>query len=80
MLLHFSSNQAVVDVKYVPRFIGEWGDLTVTLKDKSLVEFRSLPHFREIAKYIEKKAEIFKDTDVADALESNDSKPKGFGQ
>lgn len=35
----------------MPRFIGEWGDVIITLKDGTKVDLRSVPKFREIAKY-----------------------------
>ncbi|WJX54337.1 hypothetical protein P8452_40233 [Trifolium repens] len=33
------------------RFIGEWGDIVITLKDGTKIDLRSVPKFREIAKY-----------------------------
>ncbi|MDJ0901933.1 MAG: PH domain-containing protein [Xenococcus sp. MO_188.B8] len=48
-------NQIVKVVK-VPRGIGLWGDLVITLKDKSRIELRALPQFREIYDYISEKA------------------------
>jgi len=39
----------------VPRGFGFWGDMVVTLKDGSRLEFRSLPKFREVADYINDK-------------------------
>ncbi|XP_020217411.1 uncharacterized protein LOC109800903 [Cajanus cajan] len=41
----------IKDVQVVPRFIGEWGDVIITLKDGTKVDLRSVPRFREIAKY-----------------------------
>lgn len=41
----------IKDVQVVPRFIGEWGDIIITLKDGTKVDLRSVPKFREIAKY-----------------------------
>ncbi|KAG8366317.1 hypothetical protein BUALT_Bualt17G0067300 [Buddleja alternifolia] len=46
----FSYN-VIKDVQVVPRFIGEWGDVIITLKDGTKVDLRSVPKFREIAKY-----------------------------
>ncbi|KAJ3673784.1 hypothetical protein LUZ60_005776 [Juncus effusus] len=43
--------EAIKDVKVVPRFIGEWGDVVITLKDGTVVDLRSVPRFREIADY-----------------------------
>ncbi|XP_057777140.1 uncharacterized protein LOC130995751 [Salvia miltiorrhiza] len=45
------SYEVVKDVQVVPRFIGEWGDVIITLKDGTKVDLRSVPQFREIAKY-----------------------------
>ena len=46
----------IVKVVKVPRGIGLWGDLVITLKDKSRLEMRALPRFREIYNYIAEKA------------------------
>lgn len=46
----------IVKVVKVPRGFGFWGDIVVTLKDKSRLEMRSLPRFREIYDYICQKA------------------------
>jgi hypothetical protein len=45
----------IVDVKKVPRGIGAWGDMVVTLRDGSRLELRSVPRFREIYDYIAEK-------------------------
>lgn len=45
------SYEVVKDVQVVPRFIGEWGDVIITLRDGTKVDLRSVPKFREIAKY-----------------------------
>jgi hypothetical protein len=39
----------------VPRGVGLWGDMVVTLKDGSRLELRALPKFREIYDYINDK-------------------------
>jgi hypothetical protein len=39
----------------VPRGIGAWGDIVVTLRDGSRLELRALPRFREIYDYIAEK-------------------------
>ncbi|XP_052171894.1 uncharacterized protein LOC127787875 [Diospyros lotus] len=65
----FSYN-VIKDVQVVPRFIGEWGDIIITLKDGTKVDLRSVPKFREIAKYCLSMAEkpaVLKETG-----------PKGF--
>ncbi|KAF4388951.1 hypothetical protein CsatB_009935 [Cannabis sativa] len=45
------SYEVIKDVQVVPRFIGEWGDIIITLKDGTKVDLRSVPKFRQIAKY-----------------------------
>ncbi|CAA6659533.1 unnamed protein product [Spirodela intermedia] len=45
------SYKVIKDVQVVPRFIGEWGDIVITLKDGTKVDLRSVPKFREIAEY-----------------------------
>ena len=39
----------------MPRGIGLWGDIVVTLRDKSRLELRAIPNFREIHDYIAQK-------------------------
>jgi hypothetical protein len=46
----------IVKVVCIPRGIGLWGDLVITLKDKSRLEMRALPKFRDISQYIAEKA------------------------
>ena len=46
----------VIKVIKVPRGIGLWGDLVITLRDKSRLEMRAVPQFRDIADYICEKA------------------------
>ncbi|GMH31156.1 hypothetical protein Nepgr_032999 [Nepenthes gracilis] len=64
------SYQVIKDVKVVPRFIGEWGDIVITLKDGTKVDLRSVPKFREIAEYCLSMAEK--------PLQLKESRPKGF--
>lgn len=47
---------SVSDVVVVPRFIGEWGDIVITLRDGTKVDLRSVPRFREVADYCRKMA------------------------
>ncbi len=42
----------VARVVTVPRGLGAWGDMVVTLKDGSRLELRALPRFREIYELI----------------------------
>ena len=46
----------VIKIVKVPRGVGLWGDLVVTLRDKSRLEMRAVPQFREIYDYISEKA------------------------
>lgn len=46
----------IVKVVKVPRGIGLWGDLVITLRNKSRLEMRALPRYREIYDYITEKA------------------------
>lgn len=48
----YSEIQKVV---VLPRGIGLWGDMVLTLKDGSRLEMRSLPKFRELYEYINDK-------------------------
>jgi hypothetical protein len=46
----------VIKVVKVARGVGLWGDLVVTLRDKSRLEMRALPNYREIYDYIAERA------------------------
>lgn len=39
----------------VPRGVGLWGDMVITLKDGSRLELRAMPRFREVYEYINEK-------------------------
>ena len=73
--------QAIRDVKYAGRFVGEWGDIAITLSDKTIVEIKSVPKFREISKYcLQKAGEVPSDSD--DDLSATgmvSKKGRGFG-
>lgn len=45
----------VAKIVTVPRGLGAWGDMVVTLKDGSRLELRSVPRFREVYDYINDK-------------------------
>jgi nitrogen fixation protein len=45
----------VVKIVKVPRGIGAWGDMVITLRDGSRLEIRAIPKFREIYDYIEER-------------------------
>ncbi|MGH8001467.1 MAG: PH domain-containing protein [Brasilonema sp.] len=45
----------IVKMAKIPRGIGLWGDMVITLRDGSRLEIRAIPKFREIYDYIEEK-------------------------
>jgi len=45
----------IAKIVTVPRGIGLWGDMVVTLKDGSRLELRAMPKFREVYDYISDK-------------------------
>ncbi len=45
----------VVQIVKVPRGLGFWGDMVLTLKDGSRLELRAVPKFREVYNYINEK-------------------------
>lgn len=45
----------VVKIVKVPRGIGAWGDMVVTLRDGSRLELRAMPRFREIYDYMNER-------------------------
>ncbi|MCM1984789.1 PH domain-containing protein [Lyngbya confervoides] len=45
----------IVKIVTVPRGIGLWGDMVLTLKDGNRLELKALPKFREVAAYIQDK-------------------------
>lgn len=45
----------VAKIVTVPRGVGLWGDMVVTLKDGSRLELRAMPRFREVYDYISDK-------------------------
>ena len=42
----------IIKINKMPRGIGIWGDIVVTLRDKSRLELRAVPQFREVYNYI----------------------------
>jgi hypothetical protein len=42
----------IVKLTKMPRGIGLWGDIVVTLRDKSRMEMRAMPNFREVYDYM----------------------------
>jgi hypothetical protein len=45
----------IIKIVTVPRGLGLWGDMVVTLKDGSRLELRSMPRFREVYEYINER-------------------------
>ncbi|NJN63131.1 MAG: PH domain-containing protein [Coleofasciculaceae cyanobacterium RL_1_1] len=45
----------VASIVTVPRGLGLWGDMVLTLTDGSRLEMRSLPNFREVSAYIQER-------------------------
>ena len=45
----------IIKIVKVPRGVGLWGDLVITLRDKSRLEMRAVPQFRDIYNYISEK-------------------------
>lgn len=48
----------IVKVAKVPRGLGFWGDLVITVRNGSRIELRALPRFREIYDYILEKSSV----------------------
>ncbi|MDJ0618942.1 MAG: PH domain-containing protein [Calothrix sp. MO_192.B10] len=45
----------IVKIAKVPRGIGLWGDMVLTLRDGSRLEMRAIPNFRETYDYISER-------------------------
>lgn len=45
----------ITKIVTVPRGLGLWGDMVITLKDGSRLELRAVPKFREIYDYINQR-------------------------
>jgi hypothetical protein len=45
----------ITKVVTVPRGLGAWGDMVITLKDGSRLELRAMPKFREVYDFINSK-------------------------
>jgi len=45
----------IVKMVKVPRGLGFWGDMVLTLRDGSRLELRAVPKFRDIYNYINEK-------------------------
>lgn len=45
----------IAKIVTVPRGLGIWGDMVITLKDGSRLELRAVPKFRDVYSYISEK-------------------------
>ena len=45
----------IAKIVTVPRGLGAWGDMVVTLKDGSRIEMRAVPNFRDVYEYVTDK-------------------------
>ena len=45
----------IAKVVTVPRGLGAWGDMVITLKDGSRIELRAVPKFRDVFDYVTDK-------------------------
>lgn len=45
----------ITKIVTVPRGLGAWGDMVITLKDGSRLELRAMPRFREVYDFINNK-------------------------
>jgi Bacterial PH domain len=48
----------IVKIAKVPRGLGAWGDMVLTLRDGSRLELRAVPKFRETYEYINDKVAL----------------------
>jgi Bacterial PH domain len=48
----------ITKVVTVPRGLGAWGDMVITLKDGSRLELRAMPKFREMYDFINNKLSV----------------------
>ncbi len=58
----------IVKIAKVPRGIGLWGDMVLTLRDGNRLELRAVPKFRDIYDYINEKVAA-KNPKVSSAVE-----------
>mmetsp|Transcript_1953 Transcript_1953/g.2191 ORF Transcript_1953/g.2191 Transcript_1953/m.2191 type:complete len:261 (-) Transcript_1953:185-967(-) len=58
-----ASYDQVVKVQTIGRGVGLWGDMVITLKDGSKVEFRALDKYKEIEAYVQERIPASEDAD-----------------
>jgi hypothetical protein len=57
----------IIDIVTVPRGIGLWGDMVLTLKGGNRLELRAVPRFREVSAFIQDRIKSPKKAAVAAA-------------
>lgn len=57
----------ILKIVIVPRGLGSWGDMVLTLKDGSRLEMRAVPNFRKVYEFVESKLTL-KAQDASGAL------------
>lgn len=57
----------ITDIVTVPRGIGLWGDMVLTLKGGNRLELRAVPRFREVSAFIQDRIKTPKKAAVAAA-------------
>lgn len=45
----------IAKIAKMPRGIGLWGDIVITLNNRTRLELRAIPNFREVSEYIAEK-------------------------
>jgi len=45
----------ITKIAKMPRGIGLWGDIVITLNNRTRLELRAIPNFREVSEYIAEK-------------------------
>ncbi len=63
----------ITDALTIPRGLGFWGDMVLTLQDGSRLELRSLPRYREIYNYINERVIAKNGQPLLSAIEKAES-------
>jgi uncharacterized membrane protein YdbT with pleckstrin-like domain len=64
----------IASVATVPRGLGLWGDMVLTLTDGSRLEMRSVPKFRELQDYVNERIAEKKDSREENKVSAKKSK------
>lgn len=51
-------HREIKNIIAVPRGLGFWGDMVVTLQDGTRLEMRAVPNFREVEEFLRKQAKL----------------------